>query len=91
MAEHEFLVSREAIDDFARRLSDWAHTLDERHEAMLVDLLAKAGGDVFGQPLSDTISDGDRGVTSSELSPLELRDFARAVTGIFNADQSVTA
>jgi hypothetical protein len=80
-----------AVQGFARKLNEWAHTLDERNQAMLVDLLAKAGGDVYGHDAANTIGADQNEVSSSELSPLELRDYTNAVLGIFGAAESGNA
>jgi hypothetical protein len=77
------VVTDPAIQDFAQRLGAWAQTLTERQQAMVIDLLAKAGGDVHGLDAADTISSERSQVSSSEHSPLELRDFSNAIAGMF--------
>ena len=77
-----------AIDRFARKLTEWANALDPTSAAMLVDLLAKAGGDVAGvddEPTTDRLGDDP---TSDVQAPLQLGDYASAVRGILqNAPQ----
>ncbi|HEY7293464.1 MAG TPA: hypothetical protein VH916_00425 [Dehalococcoidia bacterium] len=84
MAGQRTAVPRERLDDFATKLHDWGNTLDPVGQAMLIDLLAKAGGDVYGVDQANRIA-APEGSTfdSSALSPLESLDFRHAVAGIF--------
>lgn len=81
-------VGDEVVVAFGHRLSAWANSLDERLQAMLIDLLAKAGGDVYGHDMAnDAASPEGRESDSSNLSPLELGDYVNVVQGIFRAKQ----
>jgi hypothetical protein len=76
------------VIEFGHKLSVWAETLDERLQAMLIDLMAKAGGDVYGHDMAnDAASPDGKESDSSNLSPLELGDYVNAVQGIFKAKQ----
>lgn len=77
-----------AIDRFGEKLTVWANALDPTSAAMLVDLLARAGGDVAGvDDEPDTNRRGDD-PSSDQLAPLQLGDYATAVRGILqNAPQ----
>jgi len=73
-----------AIDRFVNKLDAWAHTLDATQQAMLIDMLAKAGGDVHGFAVASQAAAPTTGATdSSDLSPLESGDLKSAVHGIF--------
>lgn len=85
MTQQHTELSQAEIEQIAQQLNDWAHTLAPRQEAMLVDLLAKAGGDVFGHDAANSISADDADVSSSQLSPLEMRDYRQAIIGIFSS------
>lgn len=92
MAGTKNAATGDRIEAFGRRLSAWAGTLDDRHRAMLIDLLAKAGGDVYGHDLAnDAASPAGRESDSSNLSPLELGDYVNVVQGIFKAKQESRA
>ena len=78
----------QAIDRFGAKLTAWANDLDPTSAAMLIDLLAKAGGDVAGvddEPTTNRLGDDP---TSDEQAPLQLGDYAAAARGILqNAPQ----
>ncbi len=77
-------VPRERLDGFAAKLRDWGNALDPVGQAMLIDLLAKAGGDVYGVDQANRIATPEgSSVDSSALSPLESLDFRDAIAGIF--------
>jgi hypothetical protein len=77
-----------AIDGFGEKLTAWANRLDPTSAAMLVDLLARAGGDVAGvdaEPDTGRLGDDP---SSDVQAPLQLGDYAAAVRGILqNAPQ----
>lgn len=74
----------EAVAAFSETFSNWASALDPALQAMLIDLLAKAGGDVRGtDDEAQTNREGDD-PTSDTLSPLEMRDWATAARGVLD-------
>jgi|GEM_PF-5219373 len=75
----------DAIARFGDKLAAWAETLDPTSQAMLVDLLARAGADARGAPREPAASREGDDPTSDELSPLENRDFATAARAILEA------
>lgn len=75
---------RGRLDAFAAQLHDWGNSLDAVSQAMLIDLLAKAGGDVYGVDQANHIAAPEgSSFDSSALSPLESLDFRHAIAGIF--------
>lgn len=92
MPAESFVISQQALNDFGERLTNWANSLDATQQAMLIDLLAKAGGDVYGNTAANrTVSPSGKDSDASDLSPLELRDFKHTVQGIFKVGQSLGA
>lgn len=78
------MTPRGRLDTFAAQLFDWGDSLDPVGQAMLIDLLAKAGGDVYGVDQANRIA-APEGISfdSSALSPLESLDFLHVIAGIF--------
>ncbi|MHB8577323.1 MAG: hypothetical protein ACYDCQ_18580, partial [Dehalococcoidia bacterium] len=80
------------IAAFGQKLSAWAGKLDDLQKAMLIDLLAKAGGDVYGNDAAErAVAPAGRPTDASSLSPLENDDFTHAIEGIFNARQETAS
>jgi hypothetical protein len=81
--------SQGALVGLAQEIAAWAATLDSTQQAMLIDLLAKAGADVYGSAAAgQAVAPEGRPVDGSALSPLELRDFEHAIVGILDPDGS---
>ena len=77
-------VTQQSVSEFGDKLAAWAAGLDDVEKAMLKDLLAKAGGDVFGNEDTQLLMTPDgKDADASSLSPLELDSYADAVRGIF--------
>ena len=95
MAEHNGAqdngtASPETVARFADQLTQWADTLDATQAAMLIDLLAKAGGDVYGNEVaSHATAPAGKEPDAGKLSPLELFDFKHSIEGIFTATTAV--
>jgi hypothetical protein len=84
MAAERLAVSRRELTEFSGKLSTWAAGLDGIGQAMLWDLLAKAGGDVYGNVVADhAASPSGKSIDAGDLSPLELDDFEAVIKGIF--------
>jgi hypothetical protein len=80
----EKAYTQQAITDFGHRLSAWSRDLNDVEKAMLIDLLAKAGGDIYGNDSAQrVVTPAGKDTDASALSPLELDSFADAVRGIF--------
>jgi hypothetical protein len=88
MATRSHDATGDAVAEFGQKLSAWSATLDDNQKAMLIDLLAKAGGDVYGHDETSRFITPDGGETdASNVSPLEWEDYAHAVLGIVRATQ----
>jgi hypothetical protein len=84
MPAESFTVSPQTLNDFSDKLSAWAASLDATMQAMLMDLLAKAGGDVYGNTAAnEDASPSGKSQDAGDLSPLELGDFKNTIQGIF--------
>lgn len=80
----------QAVAAFGEKFSQWASALDPTMQAMLIDLLAKAGGDVRGtDDEATTASDGEN--ESDITSPLELHDWTTAVRGVLDPNTGPSA
>ncbi len=89
MPAESFAVSPQTLNDFSEKLSRWAAALDPTMQAMLMDLLAKAGGDVYGNTAANLdASPSGKSADASDLSPLELGDFKNTIQGIFKLSQT---
>lgn len=87
MPAENIAFTKQAIDAFGAELSGWAAGLSDVERAMLIDLLAKAGGDVFGNDSAQEIVTPDgKENDASALSPLELDSYLDAVRGIFEVE-----
>lgn len=88
MTTQQTSFSSETIGHLSARLHTWAGALSPVAQAMLVDLLAKAGGDVYGvDGASRAVTPAGAVADSSALSPLESEDFTHALAGILAADR----
>lgn len=90
MSDHTTNFSDEEIATFGHQLSAWASKLDGTQKALLIDLLAKAGGDVFGNDAANHVAaPAGKEADASSLSPLEYDDFTHAIEGIFTTAQTL--
>ena len=90
MPAESFTISQQALADFSKKLTAWAATLDATQKAMLTDLLAKAGGDLYGNTAANrAVSPSGKSADASDLSPLELDDFPAVIQGIFKIGQAL--
>ena len=90
MPAESFVVSQQVLDGFGDKLTEWANSLDSTQRAMLIDLLAKAGGDVYGNTAANRVATASgREANASDLSPLELGDFRNTIQGIFKVGQAL--
>jgi hypothetical protein len=80
---------QDSLVSLSEKLGKWAGTLDSTSRAMLVDLLAKAGADVYGADrAANATTPAGGSVDSSALSTLETDDFKHALAGVFAAERS---
>jgi hypothetical protein len=81
-------VPLKTLATFAAKLAGWGTTLDRTEQAMLVDLLAKAGGETYGAVAMDRSATPDgREAYGGTFSPLESGDMEAVLQGIFAADR----